>query len=322
VHGEKVRRSLDLRSWEAAVRLIREWEIHRPSEVLTVQNACDRFLEDCQARKLSGGMQTKYRNVTLELGRKLGTLPLRSVTIDDIRRIRESWKLAPMTTQKRLEMVRSFFRFCVDSGWVEKNPSRAIKLSVVRFAPTLPFSDEEIERILWACETVREIHPKIPAGTEKKLKALILLMRYSGIRISDAVMMKRDRIKKGKLFVYTQKTGVPVWVPLPKEVLDALAGCDEGDGFYFRRGVGTVKTEITEWQQRLKLVYKIAGLPDGHSHRLRDTFAVALLTKGVPLQTVSVLLGHSSINTTERHYAPWVKARQIELERAVTATWA
>ena len=76
-----------------------------------------------------------------------------------------------------------------------------------------------------------------------------------------------------------------------------------------------MKTEITEWQQRLKQVYKIAGLPDGHSHRLRDTFAVALLTKGVPLQTVSVLLGHSSINTTERHYAPWVKARQIELER-------
>jgi len=267
-------------------------------------------------------MQTKYRNVTLELGKELGTLPLRSLTVDDIRRIRESWKLAPMTTQKRLEMVRSFFRFCVDSGWMEKNPSRAIKLPVVRFAPTLPFSDEEMERILWAGETVGEIHPKMPAGMEKKLKALILLMRYSGIRISDAVMMKRDRIKKGKLFVYTQKTGVPVWVPLPKEVLDALGACDEGDGFYFRRGVGTVKTEITEWQQRLKQVYKIAGLPDGHSHRLRDTFAVALLTKGVPLQTVSILLGHSSISTTEKHYAPWVQSRQLALEAAVKVTWA
>ena len=42
------------------------------------------------------------------------------------------------------------------------------------------------------------------------------------------------------------------------------------------------------------------------SHRLRDTFAVDLLEKGVPLEEVSKLLGHESIKTTERHYAKWV----------------
>ena len=41
-------------------------------------------------------------------------------------------------------------------------------------------------RYLWAAESIREAHPKIPKETPKKLKALILLMRYSGIRISDA----------------------------------------------------------------------------------------------------------------------------------------
>jgi integrase len=48
----------------------------------------------------------------------------------------------------------------------------------------------------------------------------------------------------------------------------------------------------------------MARLADGHSHRLRDTFSVALLEKGVPLETVSILLGHTSIKTTEKHYAP------------------
>jgi len=47
---------------------------------------------------------------------------------------------------------------------------------------------------------------------------------------------------------------------------------------------------------------------------LRDTFAVQLLLAGVPLDQVSLLLGHSSIKITEKHYAPFVKARQQQLE--------
>jgi integrase/recombinase XerD len=61
----------------------------------------------------------------------------------------------------------------------------------------------------------------------------------------------------------------------------------------------------------------MAGIRDGHSHRLRDTFAVNLLVKGVRIETVLVLLGHKSIKTTEKHYAPWVKSRQDALEDAV-----
>jgi integrase/recombinase XerD len=45
------------------------------------------------------------------------------------------------------------------------------------------------------------------------------------------------------------------------------------------------------------------------------------LEKGVPLEEVSKLLGHTSIKTTEKHYAPWVKKRQNRLDELVTATW-
>jgi site-specific recombinase XerD len=57
------------------------------------------------------------------------------------------------------------------------------------------------------------------------------------------------------------------------------------------------------------------------SHRLRDTFAVDLLEKGVPLEEVSKLLGHDSIKTTERHYAKWVKSRQDRLDSLVVEAW-
>jgi integrase len=49
---------------------------------------------------------------------------------------------------------------------------------------------------------------------------------------------------------------------------------------------------------------------------------VELLSRGVSIEIVSVLLGHSSIRITEKHYAPWVKTRQDALEEAVKGMWA
>jgi hypothetical protein len=60
---------------------------------------------------------------------------------------------------------------------------------------------------------------------------------------------------------------------------------------------------------------------DGHPHRFRDTLAVELLVQGVPMDRVSILLGHSSVKITERHYAPWVLARQVQLEADLERVW-
>ncbi len=265
-----------------------------------MNQACEKFLSDAMARKLSEAMMRKLKPVIAELTRELGTVSLRSVAVDDVRKIREGWKLAPITTQKRLEMLRSFFRFCVDSGWIDRNPAKAIKLPVVRFEPTLPFTAEEMEKILWAADTLREIHPKMPEGIEKKIRALILVMRYSGLRISDTILLRPEHVAHGKIFLYQAKTKHPVRVPVPKEVTDALSGIQEGSRYYFWSGAGKLKSCITEWQEKLKRVFVIAGIPDGHSYRLRDTFATSLLEKGVPLETVSMLLGHKSILVTQK----------------------
>jgi integrase len=54
----------------------------------------------------------------------------------------------------------------------------------------------------------------------------------------------------------------------------------------------------------------------------RDTFAVELLLSGVPLERVSVLLGHSSIRITERYCAPWTRSRQEQIEADLKAAWS
>jgi site-specific recombinase XerD len=65
--------------------------------------------------------------------------------------------------QKRLEIVRKFFTFCLDSDWIDKSPGRGVEAPLVKYDPTLPFTDQEMERILWAADSIREAHPKIPA---------------------------------------------------------------------------------------------------------------------------------------------------------------
>jgi integrase len=53
----------------------------------------------------------------------------------------------------------------------------------------------------------------------------------------------------------------------------------------------------------------------------RDTFAVELLLAGVPIDQVSTLLGHGSVKMTEKHYLPWVEARQKQLTASVRRAW-
>src|SRR2546430_9853385 len=65
----------------------------------------------------------------------------------------------------------------------------------------------------------------------------------------------------------------------------------------------------------------LAGVPGRHAHRLRDSFSMELLLAGVPIERVSILLGHQSVRITEKHYAPWVWARQEQLEADVRCTW-
>jgi integrase len=56
-------------------------------------------------------------------------------------------------------------------------------------------------------------------------------------------------------------------------------------------------------------------ITDCRPHRLRDTFAVRALLKGIRLEDVSKLLGHRKIAVTERYYAAWIPSRKLRLER-------
>jgi integrase/recombinase XerD len=326
LRGEPIRKALDVTSWEAAQDRVRDWElgiVH--TDAVTIAEARTRYLEDAEGRKLSRESLKKYRGLIGQLeafGEKRGVRYVRQLDLQTLRDFRNAWKDGAISGKKKLERLRSFFRFAVQSHWVKENPVLAMRPPKVTDPPTLPFSKTEIDRILWACDLYPDAG-RYRKGTPARLKALALLMRHTGLRIGDAVTLRTDRITENRLFLYTQKTGVPVCCPLPQVVLDALDDMDPiNDHYLFWTGASDKRSITGNWQRRFQKLFALAEVKDAHPHRFRDTFSVELLLAGVPIEDVSVLLGHSSVRITERAYAPWVQARQQKLEAAVRQAWS
>jgi integrase/recombinase XerD len=173
--------------------------------------------------------------------------------------------------------------------------------------------------------TAKKITAAKPAAKNKarRLRALILLLRYSGLRISDAVGCSADRLRDGKLSLYTAKTGQHVYVPLPAFVADELERTPRvSDRYWFWTGRGTVESARKKWSKALADLFTDAKVSGGHVHRFRDTMAVELQLAGTPIERVSILLGHSSVRITEKHYNPWNRARQEQTEADVARSWA
>jgi len=142
------------------------------------------------------------------------------------------------------------------------------------------------------------------------LRAMILVLLYTGLRIRDVVTLRRDSVRGNRLFLRTAKTGVDVFCPLPPGAVTALGAIPAKNRWYFWNGASKPKSAVGDYQKSLAKVLKAAGVPRAHPHLFRHTAATLLLQDGVSLQTVSTLLGHSSIKMTEKRYSHWIKARQ------------
>lgn len=320
LNGRRNRGSMKTRDWQAAQIRARQMEaegVVSDSLPKTLEFAKEKFLEDAQARGLKPPSIYKYKLVLKQLeafAKSRGLSLIARFTVDELRTFRASWSNKNLSAAKKLEHLKSFFRFCNESGWIKENPAKTIKPPKIDAPPVLPFSEDEMKKILAACDT----HPD-PARAVQ-LRALVLLMRYTGLRIGDACTLSRSRIHNGELELYTAKSGTKVQLPVNPVALDALKKISKVNDYYFWSGRSTRKTCINIWEDTFRSMFKRAGI-SGHSHQLRHTFAVGLLQRGTSMEDVSLLLGHRRIAVTERHYASFTKGRQERLAANVRKTW-
>lgn len=327
LNGVEIRKALGLRDWTKAQDIVREWESLRSeqretSEPISVHQAGEYFLADVKSRALSDCTIYKYRllfNRIEDFAKRKGLRYLKELDLPVLDQFRSEWKENPLSSFKKLERLKAFLRFCETRKWIETNPAAHLKAPKVPSRPTLPFTREEMLKILAALDRYAA---RAGVPNAQRLRSFVLLLRYSGMRIGDAVQCGPERLKGDKLFLYTQKTGVPVQCLLPDFVVREIeAAPKSSERFFFWSGKSKLHTVVGVWQQSLQNLFSLASVSGGHAHRFRDTFAVELLLTGVPIDRVSVLLGHQSIRVTERHYAPWVRSRQEQLEADLQRAW-
>ena len=279
---------------------------------MTIAEACLSFVqEELRFRNLAQGTIEGYETVfrsLLSWADVNGLSVVKDLDDTEVRAWMKSWTCQPSTTRQRLAQLKKFFRFTVERGWATRSPLATIRPPQSNSPPTMPLTVPEMRALL------------VASDQRPKERGLILLMRYSGLAIGDAVTLGREAVVGTELTLRRAKSGELVMVDLPYLVVRAILPLRGANPDYFWwSGRGKRVTSAKYWRSRLGSIASRAGVAGFHPHRLRDTFAVSLLTAGVSIEDVSSLLGHRSVQTTERYYAPWDRRRRDRLTRVVRA---
>ena len=208
------------------------------------------------------------------------------------------------TVARILAAVRSYYRFLHEQGWTPVNPARDLDLP--RRPRHLPqvLSVQDLDRILESIPVDR------PLGLRDR--ALYELMYATGARVSEVLRLTLDDVDREHRRVLCHgKGGTYRLLPLGRQAFAWLTRyLREGRPhlarsarsrvlFINRRGQPLSRSWV--WK-RLRYYARRAGLDDRIApHTLRHSFATHLVEGGADLRVVQTLLGHASINTTERY---------------------
>jgi len=297
-----------------------------PAIRITIEDALLAYLAVREGSGISESTLRKHRTFSKQirtLAESRGYVVLEQITARDIDTFYANWKLGVRTKGHALGMLRAFFRFCVNRDWIVKSPvTTDLKppLGANRTANKVPFTDEELQRIIRACDQLEPVVWKNQLGeglwTGDDVKDFIWVLAYTGLRISDVGLLNINRLRGNELFLRAKKNGGDVFTWIPDWLRDQLRELAKKRGPRpFVIGVSDRLETVTDlWRRKINRVFALAGKFEERPtpHRFRHTFARILLQRGVPVADVADLLGDDE-KTVRQHYARWVPERQARL---------
>ena len=210
--------------------------------------------------------------------------------------------LSSKSVRRALSAVRGFFRYLTREEIVENPSARAVRTPRIAKSLPRPLSEGDAER------TLEEAGTHEVEWLAARDVALLTLLYGAGLRISEALSLRRGDVPLGQVLTIFGKRQKERVVPMLEVVREAIAhyaqaipftGGRDAPLFLSRRGKAMSAREAQRLMQRLR---GRLGLPERATpHALRHSFATHLLANGGDLRAVQELLGHASLSTTQAY---------------------
>ena len=152
-------------------------------------------MDDAKSRGLKdstrGKLKTLCERQLLKWAQKEAPVHIDELTTANLTDFRNGWKDGALSKKKKHERLIGFLAFCIRCGWLTTNPAESMGRVKADPVPTDYFPREEFEKIVDSTYLYQEKGYVEVRNHATRLRTMTLLMRWSGLRISDAVTLER-----------------------------------------------------------------------------------------------------------------------------------
>lgn len=249
-------------------------------------------IEGCSERTL------QYYNLTVSQLLSIVTVPVRKMTTDEIRGYLAGYQQRNNCSKVTVDNVRrnisSFFSWLEEEDYILKSPMKRIHKIKTKQPVKEIISDEMIERLRDNCKCARDL-----AMIDLLYSTGIRVGELVGLNISDINFEERECVVYGKgdkerKVYFDAKAKLHLQNYIESRQDDNPALFITLDAPYDRLKISGVEIRVRELGRKLQMD-KI------HPHKFRRTMATRAIDKGMPIEQVQKILGHSQIDTTMQY---------------------
>ncbi|MCD6225713.1 tyrosine-type recombinase/integrase [bacterium] len=273
--------------------------MNSPSNPLALENTIRLFIQNLKNQGRSSNTIIAYQGDLNQFQTFLAQEGISSIEeiktkhIENFKRHLEKNKYTPKSISRKLNSLKSFFRFLEKEGLITEDPSRDV--SHPKLEPSLP-------RILKPLEyrALRDACRHDPRTT-----AIVELMLQAGLRIGEVANLRLNDIKETEIIIQPYESHPGRKVPLNQAAKRAIENYLAVRGEANTNHLFITKTGrpllIRNIRSTLRNYFKKSGLEGVKVNDLRNTFIAYQLAAGVPLDVISRIVGHQRISTTEKY---------------------
>lgn len=255
------------------------------------------FLE---AKKIEGCSERtiQYYRVTIEKMLQKVTIPVRKITTEDMRDYLAGYQLVNNCSKVTVDNIRrnisSFFFWLEEENYILKSPMRRIHKIKTNKQVKETISDEDIEKLRDACKCPRDL-------------AIIDLLYSTGMRVGELVNLNKSDVNfelrecvvlgkggKERKVYFDAKAKLHL-----QEYLNVRV--DNNPALFVTLDKPFERLKISGVEIRVRNLGRSVGLIKIHPHKFRRSMATRAIDKGMPIEQVQKILGHSQIDTTMQY---------------------